>query len=165
MIFKQKYCTSNLNVISDALLSDHYMVASVWLAMGGLKGYYWNMWFHFYDNEDNFIESINVYQYTRCRIPDNAKKFRCTIIANSSELSSVSLHHMHSARYCTIKNCHWIDNRTCSAPSQVQFWRYLNCDFTRSGQSITPSDIDFEDGWEQMQDVMIKNCEIKEYVL
>lgn len=161
-IAKEGYCTSNLNVISDALLSDHYMVASVWLAMGGLKGYHWNMWFHFYDNEDNFIESINVYQYTRCRIPDNAKKFRCTIIVNSSELSSVSLHHMHSARYCTIKNCHWIDNRTCSAPSQVQFWRYLNCDFTRSGQSITPAEIDFEDGWEQMQDIMIKNCEIKE---
>ena len=57
---------------------------------------------------------------------------------------------------------HFIDNRTCAAINQVQHFSFINCDFTRSGQSITPSEIDFEDGWEACQDVFILNCKEKE---
>ena len=65
---------------------------------------------------------------------------------------------MESARYCSVENCHWIDNRTCAAVGQAQFFAFLDCDFIRSGQSITASEIDFEDGWEQMQDFFIMRC-------
>ncbi len=161
---KKGYVTSKLSVIEEPLLASHYMVASVWLGYGGLRGERWNIDFHFYDENQNFIETIRTYQFTRCRIPENAKYYRVTFFGSSSDMGGISIHHMKSGRGFIYNNCHWIDNRTCSNPNQFQHLTYLNCDFTRSGQSITPCEIDCEDGWEQMQDLFLEGCEIKEHV-
>ena len=162
--FKEGYTTSKLGTMDDAMLANHYIVASVWLGYGGLKSSRWNIDFHFYDENQNFIETIRTYQYTRCRIPENAKYFRVTFFNNASNMNGLSIHHMKSGRNFVFNNCHWVDNRTCSNPNQFQHLTYLNCDFTRSGQSITPCEIDCEDGWEQMQDLFLEGCEIKEHV-
>ena len=161
---KKGYVTSKLSVIEEPLLASHYMVASVWLGYGGLRGERWNIDFHFYDENQNFIETIRTYQFTRCRIPENAKYFRVTFFNNASNMNGLNIHHMKSERNFAFNNCHWVDNRTCSNPNQFQHLTYLNCDFTRSGQSITPCEIDLEDGWEQMQDFFLEGCEIKEHV-
>ena len=164
---KEGYVTSTISQLSDNMIQHKYIVASVWLAMGYLKGKYWDMKFHFYDENQTFIESITTYQFTRCRIPENSKYFRITFRATSNDIGSLNVHHMKVTRYFTIKDCEWIDNRTCAAPSQCQFYIYDNCKFTRSGQSgpgitITPCEIDLEDGWEQMQDIFVRGCEIIE---
>lgn len=161
---KEGYVTSKLSIIEEPLLSSHYIVASVWLGYGGLRGQRWNIDFHFYDENQNFIETIRTYQFTRCRIPENAKYYRVTFFGSSSDMGGISIHHMKSERNFVFNNCHWVDNRTCSNPNQFQHLTYLNCDFTRSGQSITPCEIDLEDGWEQMQDFFLEGCEIKEYI-
>ena len=162
--FKEGYTTSKLGTMDDAMLANHYIVASVWLGYGGLKSSRWNIDFHFYDENKNFIETIRTYQFTRCRIPENAKYFRVTFFNKGSNMSGLSIYHMKSERNFVFNNCHWVDNRTCSASSQFQHLTFLNCDFTRSGQSITPCEIDLEDGWEQMQDFFLEGCEIKENV-
>lgn len=157
-IIKEGYVTSNMGTMDQNMLDNKYIIASIWLATGGLRGKYWDMVFHFYDMQQKFIESIKSYQFTRCRIPDNAKYFRVTFRGTSSEMKNLSIHNINAVRYCEVKNCHFIDNRTCAAINQVQHFSFINCDFTRSGQSITPSEIDFEDGWEACQDVFILNC-------
>ena len=162
--FKEGYTTSKLGTMDDTMLSNHYIVASVWLGYGGLRSSRWNIDFHFYDENENFIETIRTYQYTRCRIPENAKYFRVTFFSNASNMNGLSIHHMKSEKNFAFNNCHWVDNRTCSASCQFQHLTFLNCDFTRSGQSITPCEIDLEDGWEQMQDFFLIGCEIKEHL-
>ena len=161
---KEGYVTSKLSVIEEPLLTSHYITASVWLGYGGIRGGRWNIDFHFYDENQNFIETIRTYQFTRCRIPENAKYYRVTFFGTSSDMGGISIYHMKSGRGFIYNNCHWIDNRTCSASTQFQHLTYMNCDFTRSGQSITPCEIDLEDGWEQMQDFFLIGCEIKEHV-
>lgn len=161
-VTKKGYVTSAIGTMDDSLIAGHYIVASVWLAMGGLKGHYWDIDFHFYNKDQAFMETIKVYQFTRCRIPEGAKYFRVTFRGTSSDMNGLSIHHMDVARYFTCNNCHWIDNRTCANPAQSQFYTFLNCDFTRSGQSITPCEIDLEDGWEQQQDIFVKGCTILE---
>ena len=161
---KEGYVTSKLSVIGEAMLSSHYMVASVWLGYGGIRGYRWNIDFHFYDENQNFIETIRTYQFTRCRIPENAKYYRVTFCGAPSEMGGICIHHMKSERGFIFNNCHWLDNRTCSASNQFQHLTYMNCDFIRSGKSITPCEIDLEDGWEQMQDFFLIGCEIKEHI-
>ena len=161
---KQGWTTSTMAKLKDIALTEKYIVTSVWLAMGGLAGTYWDMDYHFYDENQEHIESFIAYQFTRVRIPDNAKYIRRTFRCLSSELGSKGgTHHMNVARYCEINNCTWIDNRTCCAPFQHQHLLINNCTFTRSGQSITPCEIDLEDGWEQQQDTFIRNCEIFEH--
>ena len=162
--FKEGYTTSKLGTMDNTMLANHYIVASVWLGYGGLRGSRWNIDFHFYDENQNFIETIRTYQYTRCRIPENAKYFRVTFCSNASSMNGLSIHHMKSEKNFVFNNCHWVDNRTCSASCQFQHLTFLNCDFTRSGQSITPCEIDLEDGWEQMQDFFLEGCDIKEHV-
>ena len=66
---------------------------------------------------------------------------------------------MKSTRYFECNDCHWEDNRTCCAISQVQHYAFNRCTFARSGQSITPCEIDLEDGWEQQQEIFMSNCE------
>lgn len=163
-IIKEGYVTSAIGTMDDSLIASHYIVASVWLATGGLKGLYWDINFHFYDKDQAYIETIKVYQFTRCRIPEGAKYFRVTFKGTSADMANLSIHHMDVARYFTYNNCHWIDNRTCANPSQAQFFTFLNCDFTRSGQSITACEIDLEDGWEQQQDIFVKGCTILENI-
>ncbi|MEG0307056.1 MAG: MucBP domain-containing protein [Clostridium sp.] len=154
------YTTCSYCTMDDSMLANKYVVASVWLGYGGLNGLYWDMNFHFYDVNNKFIETIKVYQFTRCRIPSNAKTLRMTFRGAATDVTNLSLHHMKSTRYSSINNCNWIDNRTCSAPFQFQHLAYNNCKFTRSGQSITPCEIDVEDGWEQAQDLFVRGCEI-----
>ena len=154
----QGYLTSNLAELGPNMISNKYIVGGVWLGYAGIKGTRWDLWFHFYDESDNFIETIHTYQYTRCRIPLNAKSVRCSLTCKKEELSNFGFDHMKETRYFKIKDCHWEDNRTCCAPFQAQFLVFDNCDFIRSGQSITPCCIDLEDGWERMQDIFIVNC-------
>ena len=161
-IVKEGYVTSKLGTLNEDIINAKYIIASVWLMSGYLRGKYWDVDFHFYDINEKFIETIKVYQFTRCRIPNNAKYFRCTFKGASNEMEDLSIHCMDVVRYFECKNCHWIDNRTCANPAQSHFYTYENCDFTRCGYSITPCVIDLEDGWEHQQDIFIDRCNILE---
>ena len=164
-ISKENRTTSALCILSDKLIADKYIVASVYLGFGHIQSNYWDFDFHFYNENQEFLETIRTYQFTRCRIPNNAKYFRMTFKAESAtaaNLSSLTIHHLRVCRYCELNNCTFLDNRTCAAIGQSQHFTVQGCKFTRSGQSITPCEIDMEDGWEQIQDIFIRNNEIIE---
>lgn len=156
------YSTTTLSDLSNN--KSGYIVTSVWLGYGGIRTNHWDIDYSFYDENQNFIETIRCYQYRRCRIPQGAKYVRTTWKGSSSEVINTGYHHMNVARYSEFKNCHWIDNRTCCAPFQHQHLLIDNCDFTRSGQSITPCEIDLEDGWEQQQDFFLMNSNVYEHM-
>lgn len=156
------YCTSDYSDLTN--VTTNYIVCSVWLGFGGIKTGHWDVDINFYDENKVFIEKIRVYQYRRCRVPQNAQYLRITFKGLSSEVSGISIHHMDVARYCEFKNCEWVDNRTCCAPFQFQHLYINQCNFTRSGQSITPCEIDLEDGWEQMQDFFLIDSHVLEHV-
>ena len=158
-VYKENYCTSNISQIPDDMLASNYMVISRWLGYGGLVGNYWIVDFHFYDSEQSYMTTIRGYQYCRCRIPEGSAYVRITMIAKASEVNAF-LHHMSLLRYSEIKNCDFIDNRTCMAAGQSQFILIENLNFTRSGQSITPCCIDLEDGWEETQDMFFNNIDV-----
>lgn len=160
-VMAEGYCSSDYSDLSNA--TSKYIVCSVWLAMGGIKTQHWDIDFSFYDKDKRFIEKIRCYQYRRCRIPDGAQYIRTTFKGAADVISDISYHHMDVARYCEIKNCDWVDNRTCCAPFQFQHLYINKCNFTRSGQSITPCEIDLEDGWEQMQDFFLIDSHVLEH--
>ena len=161
-IDKRGYLTSELFNLSSAFKSVGWISASIWLRTGQIKGNHWKMYYSFYDVSRNFIETIDGCQFRRCRIPKDASYVRVTFICSKTELGTVYLHTQPSARYSAIKNCEFIDNRTCMNPNQFQHLLYDNVNFTRTGQAITPCEIDVEDGWEQSQDFYIMNCTVKE---
>ena len=156
------YCTSDYSDLTN--VTTNYIVCSKWLGCGGLATKHWDVDISFYDENKIFIEKIRVYQYRRCRIPQNAQYLRVTFKGLSSEIDEILFHHMNVPRYCEIKNCEWVDNRTCCAPCQHQHLYINKCNFTRSGQDITPCAIDLEDGWEQMQDFFLIDSHILEHV-
>lgn len=157
--------TAGFLMMNDEFLTNKYIIASVWLGYGGIKGHYWTMWFHFYDDNYNHIKTIKGTQYRRTRIPEGARYFKATYIqATVNEMNNLSFHYMGSPTNCGAYNCHWIDNRTCANPNQYRHFTFKDCDFTRSGQSITPCEIDLEDGWEAGMDMFIKDCQILENV-
>lgn len=159
-INKVGYSTIGMTEIPQDFLNINYMAVSIWLGYGGLAGNYWEIDFYFYDNDKNFIEHIKGYQYYRIRIPNNAKYFRVTVHCTSSQANSLTLNHMDLGRNNEIKNCEFIDNRTCVAVGQHQHLLLQNINFTRSGQGITPACIDSEDGWEQTQDIFFDNINV-----
>lgn len=158
-INKEGYSTSKFIELTESQISSNYIQGAIYLMYGYIKGKHYHMYFNFYDSNKNHIEEIKVYQFTRCRIPNNSKYVRVTLICNADKIGQFNIFHMKVPRYCSINNCNFIDNRTCSAPNQFQFLRYYNCIFENCGQSITPCCIDIEDGWEQSQDLFIDSCE------
>lgn len=139
-----------------------YLTCGVWLGFGGTKGNEWYMYYHWYDENQQYIYSTKSLQYRRCRIPSNAKYVRVSLLTDSTP--NVSFSDMKLSRYITVNGCNWIDNRTCIAVNQAQHLLIENCKFTRSGQDITPGELDIEDGWERTQDFFFRNNEILESV-
>ena len=156
------YCTTSFSDLSKN--TSGYIVCSVWLGYGGIRTGHWDVDFNFYDGNQQFIEKIRCYQYRRCRMPQGAKYIRTVFRGTAEEVTNIQYHHMDVARYCEIKNCEWVDNRTCCAPFQHQHLYMNKCNFTRSGRSITPCEIDLEDGWEQMQDFFLIDSHVLEHV-
>lgn len=144
------------------LLSNGYIATNIWLGYGGIRGRHWDYDINFYDENRSFIEGFKAQQHRRVKIPRGSKFVRVTLKTRATDAQNVVFHNQPSPRYCALKNIEAIDNRTCFAPAQFQHLLYENVNFTRSGQSITPCAIDFEDGWEQMQDFFMKNCNVIE---
>lgn len=122
--------------------------------------------YSFYDSSKKFIKSIIGHQYRDIRKPNNASYMRCTYIFNKfTNMNNIQLYHMYIPRNCGWYNITFEDTRTCAlAPYQGNNMLIDNCTFARCATNITPCAIDFEDGWHNMQDYCIQNCEILEAV-
>ena len=118
----------------------------------------------FYDSNKNFMQTITGYQYRKMEIPSGAKYVRATFLGDSSYFSTSELNKMISVyaknfgEYNAFTDIDFIDTRTTAfAPTTCSNLLIDSCTYTRCGDSITPSAVDFEDGWEECQDLYYRN--------
>lgn len=134
-----------------------YLSVSVYLGYQGNPCGTWNLICHFYDENKNFIKSIDSYQYRRVGVPSNAKFMRVTIL-NEAYTTNLSIQLFRIPTHCSFKNIKF-DNCRCVGLAQAAMKDMLveNCEFTKCGQSSAKCAYDAEDGWDMMQDVTFRN--------
>lgn len=162
-IYSDTRSTSNFIDISS-MLKYNEISYNVLLGTGGLIGNDWTLFFNFYDENENFIETVQTHQYRKIRIPSNSKFLKLTIIGLDYTPDIMhQLINMKTPTCCEFVDIDFIDNRTCGLnPNQHRDLFLKNINFTRTGYDITPIPIDFEDGWQQSIDVYMNNLSVLE---
>ena len=121
---------------------------------------------HFYDKNKEYLKTTTEHQYRDILIPQDAQYVKGEyMFKDFTNNENMTIYYMGSPRNCTFKNIIFEDTRTCAlAPTQGNSIKIDGCTFARCATNITPVAIDLEDGWHNMQDYCIKNCEILEPV-
>jgi hypothetical protein len=129
----------------------------------GTKGLSQIIYVHFYDKEQKYMYTETGYQYRKMRIPTDAVYARVTMLGNLTLDDNVSFHSKHLGDYLEISNIDFYDTRTTAmAPSSCNNLLIKDITYTRCGNSITPCAVDFEDGWQECQDVYYTDVEVLE---
>ena len=156
----------DLSKIIDWDPEEDYMYVGHGEGYRGIKGNSAVVYVHFYDESRNFLETVTGYQFRKMKIPDGAKYARVTLLGNfpsAYAADSISIFAKHLGDYYEIKNIDFVDTRTTAmAPSACNNLLIEGCTYTRAGNSITPCAVDFEDGWEECQDVYYRNNKVLE---
>lgn len=153
-----KWITSELKDISAAR-SKKFLTIGRYLGYRGVIGNSLNIYLNYYDENKNFIETIVGYQYRRTRIPDKAKYLSVSIMADINSVGTVSIFYNELGINHIIKNIEFEETRTTAlAISTANNLLIDNCSFTNCGYKITPCPVDFEDGWQECQDIYFRNC-------
>ena len=99
----------------------------------------------------------------RIRIPENAVYGRVTCLGPVSGSSAIQFFTKAYDEYIEISGIDFYDTRTTAiAITAVNNVLIENCTYTRAGNSVTPCAVDFEDGWEECQDLYYRNNEVLE---
>ena len=136
-----------------------YLSVSIYLGYQGNPCGTWNLICHFYDENKNFIKSVDAYQYRRVGVPLNAKYMRITIL-NEAYPTNLSIQYFRIPTHCSFKNVKY-ENCRCvgSAPAAMNNMLIENCEFTNCGQSAAKCALDAEDGWDSMQDATFRGLD------
>ena len=134
-----------------------YLSVNVYLGYQGNPCGTWNLICHFYDENKNFIISIDSYQYRRVSVPAKSKYMRVTIL-NAAYPTSLSIQYFRVPTHCSFKNIEY-ENCRCvgMAPAAMKDMLIKSCEFTNCGQSSASCALDAEDGWDMMQDTTFKS--------
>lgn len=134
-----------------------YLSVSIYLGYQGNPCGTWNLICHFYDENKEYIKSVDAYQYRRVGVPLNAKYMRVTIL-NEAYPTNLSIQYFRIPTHCSFKNVKY-ENCRCvgMAPAAMKDMLVENCEFTNCGQSAAKCAFDAEDGWDSMQDVTFKS--------
>ena len=154
----------DLTKIIDWDPNEDYMYVGHGEGYRGIKGNSSVVYVHFYDENKNFLETVTGYQFRKMKIVDGAKYARVTLLGNFPSTyysDSISIFAKHLGDYYEIKDIDFVDTRTTAmAPSACNNLLIEGCTYTRAGNSITPCAVDFEDGWEECQDVYYRNNKV-----
>lgn len=135
-----------------------YISINKYLGYQGMLGGAWNLILHFYDSNKKYIKSINTFQYRRTKIPSNSYFMKITILSPTAS-SDFSMVYFKVPCHCSFTNIEFNNCRCVGlAQSAMNDMLINNCNWTLNGQSGAFCAYDAEDGWDQMQDVTIKNC-------
>lgn len=158
IVDKEGYSISDFVDISD--YKNNRIQINRYLGYGGFAGDDVCYNICFYDTNKKLIDGFKAMQFRSLIIPKGAKfiKFSCKFTNNEN----LAIFAPDTPRYCEVINCDFIDNKTCVAPAKFQHLIMKNITFTRSGQRLTPSAIDIEDGWEEGQDLFLQNIRVIE---
>ena len=154
--------TSDFIDISD-FLNYGYIGTGVYLMYGGITGKdktnTWNQIIHFYDENKNYIESINSQVYRRIKIPKDSKFAKLTLLTDDYS-SNTQFNLFYAPINCSFNNLEF-ENIRCVGMALSQMYDTIieDCKFTRSGQTLARCAIDLEDGWERMIDYTLRNLD------
>ena len=123
----------------------------------GLKGDSPIVYFHFYNENQEFLETVTAYQFRKTRIPENAKYARATCLGKIQTSDMPIFYYKDYGSYHAITNIDFYDTRTTAIASAGNNILIENCSYTRCGNSITASSVDFEDGYQECQDIYYRN--------
>ena len=133
-----------------------YLSVSVYLGYQGNPCGTWNLICHFYDENKNFIKSIDSYQYRRIAVLKNSRYMRVTIL-NTAYPTNLSIQYFRIPTHCSFNN---VKHENCRcvgmAPNAMKDMLMEACEFTNCGQSGAKCAFDAEDGWDMMQDITFK---------
>lgn len=156
-----EYIESSNRTTSDFINIDGYdeigyLSVSKYLGYQGNSSNTWNMIAHFYDENRNYISSIDGYFYRRIDIPSGAKYIKVTILEEAYP-TDLSVQYFRVPTHCAFKDIKFENNR-CVGLAQAAMKDMLveNCEFIRCGQSSAKCAYDAEDGWDMMQDVTFR---------
>lgn len=143
--------------------TQNYLTVGTVGGYRGVKGKSLNVYYNFYDSNKNFIQMVVGYQYRKTLIPKLSKYVRVSIYGNLNQSDNVSIFYRELGTNMEYKNINFIDTRTTAiATSTCNGLLIDNIKFIRCGNSITPSPVDFEDGWQECQDIYFRNCSLLE---
>lgn len=158
--------TSSMIDLTDIISwrdDEDYMYVGHPEGIRGLKGDSAFVYVNFYDSNGNFMETVEGMQYRKILIPSGAKYTRVTIWGTGvstvrNDANTFSVYVKHYGDYHEFKNLDFYDTRTTAmSPSTCNNLLIEGCTYTRVGSRITPAIADFEDGWEECQDVYYRN--------
>lgn len=133
-----------------------YLSISRYLGYQGNPCSTWNLVAHFYDENKNFIQSIDGYQYRRFAVPKGTKFIKVTILSTDKP-TDLSVQLFRVPTHCAFKNIKFENCRAVGlAPAAMKDMLVEKCEFTKSGQTLAKCAFDAEDGWDLMQDVTFK---------
>lgn len=156
--------TEIINYSSD----EDYMFVGHPEGNRGIKGDSAFIYVNFYDSNQQYMETVEGMQYRKMLIPTGAKYARVTILGTKVSTTrnnedTLSIFVKEYGEYHEFKNLDFYDTRTTAmSPSTCCNLLIEGCTYTRVGSRITPAIADFEDGWEECQDVYyINNTELE----
>ena len=152
-------CTTNYADLTKIKSESPYVRVGQGNGYRGLRGSSPIIYVHFYDKDKNFIKTETAYQYRKIRIPEDATYGRVTYLGTVDASDKYNSFYVKGlGDFIEITNVDFYDTRTTAlAPSACSNLLIENCTYTRCGNSITPSSVDFEDGWQECQDVYYRN--------
>ena len=152
------WITSELKDISVAKELG-FIAVGRYLGYRGVIGKSLIIYFNYYDKDKNYIETTVGYQYRRTKIPNEAIYVRVSLMAELSSVGTVNIFYNDLGINHIIKNIDFEETRTTAIAISVASNLLIdNCSFTNCGYSITPCSVDFEDGWQECQDIYFRNC-------
>lgn len=149
--------STNFIDISNYVKYD-YIAINRYLGYQGMLGGSWNLILHFYDINKKYIKSISTFQYRRTRIPLNSYFIKVTILSSIAS-NDFWIVYFKVPCHCSFTNIEFYNCRCVGLAQGATNDMFVNnCKFNLNGQSGAFCAYDAEDGWDQMQDVTIKNC-------
>ena len=148
---------SDMFPVADFYDNVGYIAASKYLGYQGRAMDQWNILFHFYDDDYNYLETVSGWQYHRARIPAKAGYARLTVYSNEPPISSgICTNLFHTPWNSWYENLFILQARCVGmAAAGMNNFKIANCSFVRSGESLATCAYDSEDGWDMMQDVWL----------
>lgn len=140
---------------------DGYIYVAHLLGYKGIQGDSPIEYISFYDENQNYLDTIVGYQYRKIKVPSGARYLRATFlgqIETSGYEHTVTVYTQHLGDYISYQNIDFYDTRTTALVASCGNNILIEgCTYTRCGSSITPVAVDFEEGGEECQDLYYRN--------
>lgn len=164
----ENYSTSSMMDLSDYInwdVNEDYFYIGFPAGYRGIRTKSAIVYVSFYDKNRSFLETVTACQFRKILIPGNAKYARVTLhdnnISEDQTQEGVYIYPRRLGDYHEIKNIAFENTRTCAlAPTTCSNLLVEGVTYTNCGDSITPLPVDFEDGWDETQDVYYRNNEV-----